>query len=149
MPAFNLRPATQNDGAPIRKLVRSTRINPTGLDWRRFVVATASVEGVIGCGQVKPLSDGTQELASIAVDEEWRSRGVATAIIEYLLSVNAGTLYLTCRASLGSFYQRFGFMIVSPSEMPPYYRRASKFVNFLHSLHLVSDQLLIMKLDRS
>jgi hypothetical protein len=41
---FSLRPATVEDDPAIRGLVHIGRINPTGLDWRRFIVAVAPME---------------------------------------------------------------------------------------------------------
>jgi N-acetylglutamate synthase-like GNAT family acetyltransferase len=41
--SFSLRPATEADFAEIKALIRQVRINPMGLDWRRFTVA---VEGL-------------------------------------------------------------------------------------------------------
>ena len=77
---YNLRQATASDAAAIRRLTLQVRNNPAGLDWRRFVLAVTPEEALIGCGQVKPHGDGTQELASIAVVPSWRGRGGGGAI---------------------------------------------------------------------
>jgi hypothetical protein len=45
---FKLRPATEDDAAVIRKLVRIGQINPTGLKWQRFIVAESPEGQVIG-----------------------------------------------------------------------------------------------------
>ena len=39
------------------------------------------------------------------------------------LARERGTLYLTCRAELESYYNRFGFHKVEGAELPPYFRR--------------------------
>jgi amino-acid N-acetyltransferase len=98
------------------------RINPSGLDWRRFVLAVDESGGMIGCGQVKPHGDGTRELASIAVVPEWRGRGVARAIIEYWLARAEPPLWLTCNSGLIPMYQKFGFQEIR-DNLPPYFKR--------------------------
>jgi N-acetylglutamate synthase-like GNAT family acetyltransferase len=152
---YSLRPATQADFPAIRALIRAVQINPIGLDWRRFIVAVTPQEAIIGCGQIKPHRDGSRELASIAVVPEWRGRGVARAMIERLVEVSGGAafaeaeavepLYLTCRASLGSFYERFGFRIIQPDEMPPYFRRISRLARMAG--FVMREELLVMKRD--
>ena len=47
-----LRPASEEDFPAIRALIRIVGINPTGLDWHRFVVAVTPDDEMIGCGQV-------------------------------------------------------------------------------------------------
>jgi N-acetylglutamate synthase-like GNAT family acetyltransferase len=84
---FSLRPATEADFPAIRELIHVANINPTGLDWRRFVLAVTPDGAIIGCGQVKPHHDGSQELASIAVLPERRRQGIAKAIITLLLTI--------------------------------------------------------------
>ena len=147
-PLFSLRPATSTDFPAIRGLIRLVQINPIDLDWQRFVIAVTPEGEMIGCGQVKPHGDGSRELASIAVTPPWRKRGVARAIIEYLTASEPGTLYLTCRASLGPFYTRFGFKAIEQPEMPPYFRRISRLMKALGVLHVVGEGLLVMKHDR-
>ena len=87
---FTLRPAAQADDQAIRDLVHIGQINPTGLDWRRFLVAETGQGQVIGCGQVKPHRDGSRELASIVVHPAWRGQGVARAVIERLIHEHGG-----------------------------------------------------------
>jgi N-acetylglutamate synthase-like GNAT family acetyltransferase len=112
---FYLRPASQSDASTIRQIISMVRINPTALDWKRFILAVDPSGMVIGCGQIKPHSDGSSELASIAVLPGWRGRGIARKIIEYLLDHHQGRLYLTCRSSLGAMYQKFGFQVIPPA----------------------------------
>jgi N-acetylglutamate synthase-like GNAT family acetyltransferase len=126
MASYHLRAATSAQQGEIKALVRAVRINPLGLDWRRFVVALDENGAVIGCGQVKPHRDGSWELASIAVAPAWRGRGVARAIIKYLLSNSSRPLWLTCVSTLAPFYARFGFReVIALADMPPYFRRVS------------------------
>ncbi len=142
---FNLRPARASDDARIRDLVHAARINPMGLDWRRFVVAVTQDGVVIGCGQVKPHRDGSLELASLVVTPEWRGQGVARAVLEYLIAAYPGTLYLTCRASLGPLYEKFGFSRILASQMTPYFRGLSRLAGLVELVNLGRDGLLVMR----
>ncbi len=141
---IELRSASAGDAQAIRALIRSAQINPVGLDWRRFTLAVDGSGRLVGCGQIKPHRDGSRELASIAVVPEWRGRGVARALIEHLLETHPGTLYLTCRASLGSLYASFGFQVVDESEMPTYFRWVSRTVRLMRRLGLAGEGLLVM-----
>jgi N-acetylglutamate synthase-like GNAT family acetyltransferase len=142
---FSIRPAEARDQDAIRRLVIAGRINPTGLDWRRFVVAVSADGEVIGCGQIKPHREGSLELASIAVQTGWRKRGVARSMITHLCSANQGDLYLMCRAELGSMYEKFGFRRLDPEEMPRYFQKISRLAGLLESLRGEGSRLLIMK----
>ena len=142
---FTLRPASTTDADAIHWLVRTGRINPTDLDWQRFAVAMSPAGEVIGCVQVKPHRDGSRELASLVVHPDWRGRGVARALIEHLLAVHPGNLYQMCRSVLGPFYEKFGFRIVQPAEMPKYFRRISRLAGILDRLRSEGLSLLVMK----
>jgi len=127
--------------------VRSTGINPMNLDWPRFIVALDTEGGLIGCGQIKPHGDGTRELASIAVRESDRGRGVARAIIERFLADNRPPLYLTCRSELEALYQRFGFRALTFEEMTPYFKRLSRLARVITTLAGGRVRLSVMKWD--
>jgi len=139
------RPATREDFPAIRELIHTVGINPTGLDWRRFLLAVTGTGILVGCGQVKPHKDGSRELASIAVREEHRGRGVAKALIQRLLEGQPRPLYLMCRARLGSFYNQVGFRPIGLEEMPPYFRRIARLIRAFN--RSVEDGLLVMRLD--
>ena len=146
MTNYTLRPARESDSAQIRDLIRLVGINPMALDWKRFVVAVNDKDEMIGCGQIKPHGKDILELASLAVYPEYRQKGAARAIVEYLLKDSPRPLYLTCVSTLEPFYQRFGFVALSFDEMPRYYQRLSKlamaFMTLAHRGHYLS----VMKL---
>ncbi|MGH2581297.1 MAG: GNAT family N-acetyltransferase [Anaerolineales bacterium] len=141
---FEIRKATQEDSGNIRKMILSTGINPTGLNWERFLVAVSKDGTFIGCGQVKPHVDGTMELASIAVRRDWRGRGVARALIEALIASHSGELYLMCTSNLGPLYEKFGFREIPEGEMPTYFRRVSKLGGVLSNI-AIGQRLLVMR----
>ncbi len=144
---FVIRRAVRADFPAIRALIHTVGINPTGLDWRRFLIAVTPEGKLAGCGQVKPHRGGSRELASIAVVPEMRGKGVARAIIEHLLAEQKEELYLICRLSLGPFYNKFGFRTAQAAELPPYFRTVQRFASAIQRLGMMDEGLLIMKRD--
>ncbi len=101
--AFTIRPAAAEDETAIKALVRAANINPLGIHWQRFLVAEDGGR-IAAIGQIKVHGDGSRELASIATVPDRQGEGIATAIIQALLSSDAressGPLYLTCRGHM-------------------------------------------------
>ena len=147
MSNFSLRPARESESRVIKDLINLTGINPMGLDWKRFIVAVNDQDQVLGIGQVKPHGAEILELASIAVFPEHRGKGIARAIIEYLLKDNPRPLYLMCESSNGPLYEKFGFHRIPYEEMPRYFQRMSKLVGLMTTLAKREERLLIMKLQ--
>ncbi|MFZ5857896.1 MAG: GNAT family N-acetyltransferase [Chloroflexota bacterium] len=141
------RPATADDAADIKALIRLVRINPMDLDWRRFLLASSPDGTLAACAQVKPHADGTLELASLAVRPAWRGRGLARRLVEQLLSQSPRPLYLTCRSGLESFYEKFGFRTLAADELTPYFRRLQKLASAMMGLFRDGESLLVMRLD--
>jgi N-acetylglutamate synthase-like GNAT family acetyltransferase len=134
MTNFILRHANETDRTSIKELIYSSEINPMGLDWKRFIVATSPNGKVIGCGQLKPHGKEVLELASIAVSSEYRNRGIARAIIERLLADSPRPLYLMCRSRLEPLYEKFGFRAIAYKEMPRYFQRISKLAGWVETV---------------
>jgi amino-acid N-acetyltransferase len=143
----NIRPALETEASQIRELIYQVGINPTGLDWKRFVVAVNDRDEMIGCGQLKPHRKEVLELASIAVYPDHQGKGVARDIIEYLLKDSPRPLYLMCQSSLEPLYEKFGFRAISYDEMPRYFQRISKLAGLVTTLASREEHLLIMKLQ--
>lgn len=147
MAEFRLRPAAQADSESIRQIIRQTRLNPVGLDWRRFLIVETPDGDFAGCGQIKPHRGEILELASLAVAEPYRGQGIARLVIRRLLADEPSRpIYLTCRSELGEFYKRFGFRALALAEMPPYYRWLSRLANNL-LLAFSKSRMLVMALD--
>jgi N-acetylglutamate synthase-like GNAT family acetyltransferase len=144
---FLVRAAVKEDFPAIRGLIREVHINPTGLDWRRFLVAVTTQNSLLGCGQIKFHFDGSRELASIAVQKKVRGQGVARSILQELLAHEAARpLYLMCRARLVTLYVKFGFQTIPQYDMPLYFqliKRAERIFNFAAQ---PEDRLAIMRL---
>ena len=144
MKNYFIRPATSEDSSHIRKLVIKGHINPTGLDWRRFIVAINFDDQLIGCGQIKPHRDGSREMASLVVTEAYRGQGLARDILESLLEDEPGPIYLMCRSGLGGLYEKFGFRALDYDKMPRYFQRVSKVTGILEPLRKQGESLLVM-----
>jgi len=142
-----IHPARETESAQIKNLIHLVGINPMDLDWKRFVVAVNDQDEMIGCGQLKPHGKDVLELASLAVYPEHQGKGVARAIIEYLLKDSPRPLYLMCQSSLGPLYEKFGFRGISYDEMPRYFRRISKLAGLVTTLARREERLLVMKLQ--
>ena len=132
-PELAFRPARAADERLIRDWIRHFSLNPLGIDWRRFILVTRGDDGpVVAMGQIKVHGDGSHELASIAVDQAERGRGVARALIQYLLAKEPGDVYLTCVPDLRDFYRPFGFVDVPDSRgLPTYFRRIAQVTGWL------------------
>jgi amino-acid N-acetyltransferase len=141
---FHLRPATTKDAQHIKTFVRSENLNPLKLDWPRFVIAETSDREIIGCVQVKAHRDGSLELASLVVVSAWRGRGVARDLIQHMLDLYPGELYLTCRSGLEPFYQKFGFRTIQYTDMPPYFQRIWRLANAMIKIFRSVEKLLVM-----
>ena len=144
--SFSLRPATETDFPEIRALIRQVRINPTGLDWRRFTVAVNELGEMIACAQLKPIPGDLTELASLAVHPVYRHQGIARALIERLLADAPRPVYLTCRLSLGKMYEKFGFRVLGTEDVPDYYLRLQRLAGIFMKLTRRNETLLVMKL---
>lgn len=143
---YRLRPARREDAPKIKQMVRAAKLNPLGLHWERFTVAVDADDAIIGCIQLKPHGDRSQELASLVVDEDWRGRGVASALIADMKEQANGTLWLMCAAQLAPFYEQFYFARVQDRDkMPPYFSRIHRLVRFLRIFTGGDERLAIMR----
>jgi N-acetylglutamate synthase-like GNAT family acetyltransferase len=145
---FIIRPADRNEFPEIVSLIHSVHINPFGLNWRCFLVAVTEKNELLGCGQIKRHSDGSCELASIAVQKQRRNQGLARSVIEELLRrEKKRPVYLMCRGQLQTLYEKFDFHAIGSKEMPPYFKRIYLLERILNSRTNPADRLRIMKLD--
>ncbi len=147
MTTYTLRPALESESNGIKELINIVDINPSGLDWRRFLVALNERGEVIGCGQIKPHGREIRELASIAVHPEYRGQGIARAVIEGLLRENPRPLYLMCISHNGAMYEKFGFRSVLQEQMPAYFSRIKKLFALAKVFRKMEEELLVMKLE--
>ncbi len=148
------RPATAGDQKIINAIIREAEINPLGLKWSNFLVALDEASGeVVGTGQIRAHGDGSRELASIAVRPRYRNRGIASEIVRRLIARDArestAPLYLLCAGNMSSFYERFGFRHAERAEMPPYFRRLTRLMNFAQVFVHTDLTPMVMVLDKA
>jgi N-acetylglutamate synthase-like GNAT family acetyltransferase len=142
---FSIRQAVKEDHQAIRVLILQARINPLGLDWQRFLVAEDQDGELIGCGQVKQHRDSSRELASIAVKEQWRRRGVASQLILSLKAQHGPPLWLICRPDLRPFYKRHGFVEDTTLEnLPSHYRGLFQLIRLFRWLRIQGQIIAVM-----
>lgn len=128
---IRLRPAGAGDAPFIKQSIRQARLNPQGLDWRRFTIAVDPAGQPIGCIQLKPHRGGYQELASLVVERPWRKQGVAKLLVEHIKAQAGRPLWLMCGSHLIPFYQKFDFAEVKdPAGMPAYFRRMQRLMSW-------------------
>ncbi|MGD0575865.1 MAG: GNAT family N-acetyltransferase [Anaerolineales bacterium] len=142
---IEIRRAWPSDQEAIQDMVHEMRLNPLGLHWERFLVASGSDGQLFGLGQIKTHRDGSNELASIAVVPRFRGQGLARALIEALLRDRPPAVYLTCRSLLIPFYQRFGFRTASGQDLTPYFRRLRRLASLLSPLLPRAGGMTIMR----
>lgn len=147
MTNYEIRPALESESAQIKALINVVGINPTGLDWKRFIVAVTDEGQVISCGQLKPHGADILELASIGTLPEYRGQGIARAIIKELLRESPRPLYLMCIAHNGPIYEKFGFRVIETKDMPRYFQRIKKLFDVTDVFRHSSEELLVMKLE--
>jgi len=147
MTDYLIRPALEAESSQIKDLINLVGINPTGLDWKRFVVAANENGQVIACGQIKPHGGDIRELASIAVNPKYRGLGLARAVIEMLLRENPKPLYLMCVSHNGPMYEKFGFHVLTDKQMPRYFARIKKLFGIADVFRKSGEELLVMKLE--
>lgn len=145
-----IRAAVAADQDAIRTMIGEAHLNPMQLHWQNFIVAEETTSGRLAAvGQVKPHSDSSRELASIAVQPDRQGEGIAAAIIWSLLAREQGDLYLYCRCGLTKFYPRFGFTVIDGSELPRAMRRffciGQMFMRIARAVGLVDEGLCAMK----
>ena len=147
MTNYVIRPALEAESTQIKDLINLVGINPTGLDWKRFIVAVNEGGHVIACGQIKPHGGDIRELASIAVHPDCRGQGLARAVIETLLRENPRPLYLMCISHNGPMYEKFGFQVIEVEQMPRYFARIKKLFDITDVFRKSDEELLVMKLE--
>lgn len=128
VPTLHLRPARADEAGLIRRRIWREHLDPTRLDWRKFVVAEGVGENsqpvVLGFAQMKRLSGGVQEFGSLVVERDARRRGVGEALIRHFTQEFAKPIYLVCESRRVSYYTKFGFRVIDdPKAMPGGLRR--------------------------
>jgi N-acetylglutamate synthase-like GNAT family acetyltransferase len=115
--AMAIRRATEADQQAVTAMVRGARLNPRNLHWQRFVVAEH--DGVIiGTAQLRLHPDGVRELASLVVEPGMRDQGVASRLVDALLTGDEEEDYMLVDRRFAHHYERWGFRQVNTRDLP-------------------------------
>ena len=108
--ALAIRPAAADEAEAIRRLVRAQpRMNPTGLDWRKFTVAVQPDGRLAGCVQLRPAGAGAVELGSLVVAPAERGKGLAGRLIAAVLARTEARVLVVTAAAHARHYAPWGF----------------------------------------
>lgn len=113
-----LRTATPDDAAWIQEQYEKVRFLPS--DLTRDTVVVAEVDGArAGMGRLVPAGAGACELGGMFVDDAYRGRGIARALVEELIR-RAGPedVYCIPFADLEALYAAAGFRRIEPVNVP-------------------------------
>jgi len=127
--AIEVRAAAKEDERAIKLLVRGERLNPLGLRWSRFLVATDN-SGIVGAVQLREHFDGSRELGSLVVRKDARGKGVATRLIDALLLTASSRVFMITGAPFAQHYERWGFQRLEPANAPAPVCRNYRFRRF-------------------
>lgn len=119
---ITIRPALKKDRFVIRALIYRACLNPSNLNWQRFVVAEQGGK-IIGVRQVKTHRDGSREVASGFVLPRYRRQGVSRRLMAALLEGETNPLYLMCDEKWADYYAQFGFRQEHPRHLPACFLR--------------------------
>lgn len=108
MTAYAVRRASAHDHDAIVALVRSERLNPTGLDWGNFWIVLRG-DQVVGAVQVRPHPDGSREVGSFVVAPGHRGSRLGAQLLDRLVEAEGGALYAITAATLASYFEPWGF----------------------------------------
>lgn len=114
---YLIRRANADDQPSIRALVRSERLNPCGLRFPNFMLATTEA-GAIGAAQIRRHRDGSRELGSVVVLPAWRGRRVAIRLIDALLADEIGSVFAITGIPRVGPSARWGFQPIDPATAP-------------------------------
>lgn len=115
--SVHIRAALPTDHAAIVGLVRSERLNPNGLDWPNFLVATEH-DRLIGAVQLRCHKDGARELGSLVVERGSRGKGLATRLIDGLLAANPGRVLMITGRQHAPHYSAWRFRPLGAFDAP-------------------------------
>ena len=115
--AIAIRAAVEEDQEAIRELVRGERLNPSGIDWPNFMVAS-NANGVVGAAQLRKHADGARELGSLVVAADLRGHGIAARLIDALLAGESSAVHMITGVRHAAHYQHWGFFRMELSQAP-------------------------------
>ena len=114
---WEIEAAKTADMPEIEELIAAVDGDRVDLATDQFVVAKSVDARILGCGRLRPYPDFC-EIASMAVADDVRATGIGRAIVERLLEMYEGTIYLICDDDVVEFFRRFEFTMLPESDIP-------------------------------
>ncbi|MFZ2310231.1 MAG: GNAT family N-acetyltransferase [Patescibacteria group bacterium] len=115
--------AAPKDELVIFDLLKNLEGDRSNFDLTRFCVAKDGNK-LVGCIRTKDFGNNCLELASLAVDEEYRHQGIGSSLVKELLIKEQGhPIFLLTSADKEVFYKKFGFNIISPLDLPVEFKK--------------------------
>jgi amino-acid N-acetyltransferase len=140
---IQLRAATRADARTILRKVLGAGLDPTSLDWRRFVLAIDDANGhIVGCAQIKRHTD-CDEFGSLVVNAAQRGQGIGARLVSHLSERAEGALYLVCLQKMQPYYERFCFRLLDQVDTPRTLRIKTR------AGRLFGLSVIAMRLDRA
>lgn len=142
---ISIRRALPADSQAIKRHVRQEALDPTGLDWRNFLVAEDGDGQMVGFCQVRRYCD-VRELGSLVVFPHARGQGIGAALIRACLVEQAPPVHLECVAAREPYYARFGFYRI-PLRQTPLPLRLKSFLGDTASRLIYRERIIVMRWD--
>lgn len=115
--------ASPKDEAAIFALLTALEGDRSNFDISKFYIAKVD-DKLIGCVRIKLLADDCLELSSLAVDRNYQGKGIGSKLVEELLSKEmARPIFLFTESNKESFYNKFNFNTIEPSELPSEFKK--------------------------
>jgi len=125
-----IRPRRPADLRAVQQLLAAASLPTTGIEapGAEFLVAVAG-ERVVGCAGLERYGD-VGLLRSVAVDPEWRGRGLGAGLTRRVLAVakqrGIVRIYLLTETA-AQYFHAFGFRVIPRSEADPAVQGSAEF----------------------
>lgn len=144
-PSVSLRPARQEERWLIVRRILREGLDPTKLDWRRFVMAEGADGAILGFAQMKQFSTGEREFGSLVVEPEARGQGIGGKLLAHFLGTFPRPIYLFCGLHNVGYYRRFGFRLLPADvELPGDLQRKWRMARFFVRVFKVKVAAMVM-----
>ena len=114
---WEIEAAKAADMPEIEDLIAAVGGELVDLATDQFVVAKSEYARNLGCGRLRSYPEFC-EIGSMAVADDFRTKGIGREIVDHLLEMYEGTIYLICDDDVVEFFRRFEFSLLPESEMP-------------------------------
>lgn len=143
---MSLRPARREERWLIARRILREGLDPTKLDWRRFVMAEGADGAILGFAQMKEFATGTREFGSLVVEPEVRGQGIGGALVAHFLAEFPRPIYLFCGLHNVSYYRRFGFRrLPADVELPEALQRKWRMARFFVRVFKVKVAAMVLE----